>query len=81
MAAMDLLSEIWTRVSSIAQENDTFRLRLITMPILVLNEHGASLPMNLQTEVVDDGRVAPGAWEMRRHGDKTSLLLGLPARN
>jgi len=80
MAAVDLLSDVWARVAALAQESDTFRLRLMSMPVMVLNENGAGLPPSLHTEVVDDGHVPAGTWEMRRHGDKTTLVLGLAAK-
>lgn len=80
MAAVDHLSDVWNRVVSVAQQSDAFRLRLLTMPLLVLNENGAALPANLDVKVVDDGRIPDGTWEMRRHGDKTTLVLRLPPR-
>ncbi len=80
MAEVDQLTDVWARVSYLARESDSFRLRLMSMPTVVLNENGAALPLNLYVNIVDDGRIAPGSWEMRRHGDKTSLWLGLPAK-
>jgi hypothetical protein len=80
MAEVNLLSEIWGRISSLAYESDSFRLRLMTMPAVVLNENGASIPHSLRVEIVDDGSVSPGSWQMRRHGDKTTLVLSLPDR-
>lgn len=80
MAEVDLLSAVWARLATLAQESDAFRLRLLMMPNLVLNENGAGLPCNLQTTVVEDGSIPGGTWEMRRHGDKTSLLLSLPPK-
>jgi hypothetical protein len=77
MAAFEGFDDVWARVALQAQESAAFRSRLVGMPTLVLNEHGASLPVNLNTRVLEDGQLPSGSWQMRRHGDKTTLALGL----
>ena len=77
MAAFDGFGDVWAKAALEAQQNATFRSRLVCMPMLVLNERGASLPVNLNTCIVETGELPNGAWEMRRHGDKTTLVLGL----
>ncbi len=77
MAAFDGFADVWAKVAREAQASALFRSRLVSMPTLVLNEHGASLPANLNTRIVEDGEVPSGSWHMRRHGDKTTLVLGL----
>jgi hypothetical protein len=77
MAAFDGFDDVWSKVAAEAQQSPTLRSRLVSMPIPVLNERGAALPSTLNTCIVEDGQLPAGQWSMRRHGDKTTLLLGL----
>lgn len=78
--ALDELGDVWAVVVAKAWENAAFRARLLSAPAIVLNEHGAALPRNLHTKVVDARDAPLGSWEMQRFGDHTTLLLSLPPR-
>jgi hypothetical protein len=79
VAAFDGFSDIWTEVVAKADQDPAFRLRLTTMPLVVLNQYGAGLPSNLNVHIVEGHEAPEGGWAFRRHGDKTTLVLALPS--